>query len=80
MGLLYPAPTSSFLYLSDAVIPFSRTPLYPHGFTALMLRVGAISYPYKKIHLSCILPFPVVIHALVLRAEEGRTHSVSSRS
>lgn len=48
MALLSPAPTSSFLYSSDVVIPFPWTPFYPHGFTALMLRVGAISYPYQK--------------------------------
>lgn len=69
MGLLCPGPKSSFLYQPHVVIPFSRIPFYPHGFAALMLRVGAISYAYKKIHLSWILPFLVVIHALIRRAE-----------
>lgn len=48
MSLLCPALKSSFLYQSDIVIPFSRFPFYPHGFTVLMLRVGAISYAYKE--------------------------------
>lgn len=52
MALLSPAPTSSFLYSSDVVIPFSRTPFYPHGFTALMLGLVLFHILTKKIHLS----------------------------
>lgn len=52
--LLYPVPKSSFLYQSVIWMPFCGVPLFSHGLTALVLRIGAISNPYKKFNF---LPF-----------------------
>lgn len=82
MGLLYPSPQASILYQSDSLIPFSQVPLFPRGFTALMLRVGAVSDPYKKFNFLgfCLSRLHYSLNAFVPRAERGRTLSVSSES